>query len=221
MGILTLEHSDRLFWLGRYTERVYTSAKQYARSFDDMIDHQADSYMTLCRQLDIPNIYADKSDFLTRFCFDETDPNSIAANLLRAYDNAIVLREEIGSEPLSYIQLAVYEMSKARLSQAPLIELQRMADDILAFWGIVDDLIESENARNIIKTGKRVERLDLYGRLHASKRSMLREIHRLQGRLPKTCLPFAQKKLDALETYLEGDEPNWRELVQAVDTLVG
>ncbi|MEE3395254.1 MAG: hypothetical protein VZQ97_04965, partial [Candidatus Onthomonas sp.] len=33
---------------------------------------------------------------------------SVYSNLIRAYDNAIVLREEIGSLTLSYIQLAVY-----------------------------------------------------------------------------------------------------------------
>ena len=40
---------------------------------------------------------------------------------MRTYDNAVVLREEIGSETLSYIQLAVYEMNRAKESSAPLI----------------------------------------------------------------------------------------------------
>ena len=39
------------------------------------------------------------------------------SNLKRAYDNAVVLREEIGTEALSYIQLAIYAMQKAAKSQ--------------------------------------------------------------------------------------------------------
>ena len=41
---------------------------------------------------------------LTRF---SRNPDSIISNLNRAYDNAIVLRESIGSETLSYIQLSL------------------------------------------------------------------------------------------------------------------
>ena len=43
------------------------------------------------------------------------NPDSIISNLNRAYDNAIVLRESIGSETLSFIQLAIYEMNKAKI----------------------------------------------------------------------------------------------------------
>lgn len=91
------------------------------------------------------------------------------SNLKRAYDNAIVLREEIGSESLSHIQLAIYEMQKAGMSEAPMLEFQKVLDNLMAFWGIVDDEIASENVRNILKVGKRVERIDLYGRLHSSR----------------------------------------------------
>ena len=34
MGIITLEMTDRLYWLGRYLERVYTTVKLYADSYD-------------------------------------------------------------------------------------------------------------------------------------------------------------------------------------------
>lgn len=78
-------------------------------------------------------------NFIQRYCFDADDMNSIYSNLMCAYDNGITLRESIGSETLSYIQLAVYELNKARVSQSPLIELQKVMDNILAFWGIADD----------------------------------------------------------------------------------
>ena len=55
-------------------------------------------------------------NFIQRYCFDADDMNSIYSNLMRAYDNGITLRESIGSETLSYIQLAVYELNKARFT---------------------------------------------------------------------------------------------------------
>ena len=150
MGIISVEQADHLFWLGRYTERVYTTLRFYFQRFDSMIDETVDSYQTFCESIDIPNIYLSKEDFLRRYPFDADNTDSIISNLNRAYDNAIVLRESIGSETLSYIQLAVYDMNKAAVSKSPLIELQYLLDHILSFWGIADDQIDSEQVRNMI-----------------------------------------------------------------------
>lgn len=144
MGIISVEQTDHLYWLGRYTERVYTTLRIFSKSFDAMIDEQSDSYQKFCELIDIPNIYTSKEDFLKRYPFDADNPDSIISNMNRAYDNAVVLRESIGSETLSYIQLAIYDINKAALSSAPLIEMQQVMDHILAFWGIADDSIDSE-----------------------------------------------------------------------------
>ncbi|MCD7885399.1 MAG: alpha-E domain-containing protein, partial [Lachnospiraceae bacterium] len=173
-----------------------------------------------CKQLEIPNIYTSGEDFVARYCFDPEDPNSIYSNLTRAYDNCIVLREEIGSDTISYIQLAMYEMNKARISPSPLIELQRVLDDILAFWGIVDDEIDSENVRNIIKVGKRVERLDLYARLRMSREEMKREVDRLSGRIWRTCLKYRQSYLDDLSRLVEEPRIDYLAIVQKTEMLL-
>ncbi len=220
MGIISIENTDRLFWLGRYSERVYTTIRLFADSYDNMIDTYRNSYQDFCLRLDIPNIYHSGEDFAKRYCFDETNPNSIYSNLTRAYDNGITLREEIGSETLSYIQLAVYEMNKARISQAPLIELQKVVDNILAFWGIADDCIDSENVRNIIKVGKRVERLDLYARLHMPQVEMIREVDRLAGRIGRTCLNYHASFLDDLKILVHEPDIRYSEVVKKVETLL-
>ncbi len=219
MGIISVENMDRLFWLGRYSERVYTSARLFADSFDRMIDMDMDNYAVFCSRLDIPNIYGSKEDFCERYITDEEDPNSIYSNLMRAYDNAIVLRNEIGSEPITYIQLSVYDMKKSRVMRAPLVGLQKVEDDILAFWGIVDDMIEDENMRNIIKVGKRVERLDLYGRLQMNRESIVREVHRLTGRIARTNLRYDEKNLKELKKLAEEEQIDYDRVVALADTL--
>ena len=203
MGIISLEQTDRLYWLGRYTERVYTTLRLYSNSFDTMIDEISDSYRDFCEMIDIPDVYGSKEVLREKYPFDEENPDSILSNLTRAYDNAIVLREEIGSETLSYIQLAIYDMNKAKISRAPLIEMQRVIDNILAFWGIVDDSIDSRQVRNIIKTGKRIERIDLYARLGISREELEREISRLATRIDRSGMKYDEEKILHLKQLLE------------------
>lgn len=213
-------NTDRLYWIGRYTERVYTTLNGYSQSYDSMIDLDFDSYEKMCFDLDIPNIYKDKDDFIYRYCYDENDPNSIYSNLMRAYDNAIMIREEIGSEPLAYIQLAVYAMNRAKISESPLIELQKVIDNILAFWGIADDLIEDDNVRNIIKVGKRVERIDLYGRIGAKKKDLRREIKRLKGRINETILDYDRYRMQELVNLMDEEQVNYGKVVEDVEMLL-
>ncbi len=224
MGIISLEQTNRLYWLGRYSERVYTTIRLYSKCYDDMIDDIGDNFADFCTQLEIPNIYKDKEDFNARYAFDENDENSILSNLMRAYDNAIVLREEIGSETLSYIQLAIYAINKAKISRAPLLELQNVEDNILAFWGIADDFIDSETTRNIIKTGKRIERIDLYARLKIGQRELRRELHRMETRLIKSGMSYEKERLERLRGLIEepaaGDALGWRAIVEEVENLV-
>lgn len=220
MGIISVEQTDRLYWLGRYSERVYTTLRLYSNSFDSMIDEISDSYQTFCKRIDIPDIYGSKEAFKERYPFDESNPDSIISNLNRAYDNAIVLREEIGSESLSYIQLAIYDMNKARISRAPLIEMQRVIDNILAFWGIVDDSIDSEQVRNIIKTGKRIERVDLYARLRVERNELVREVNRLSHRIDRSGIRYDKEKINILKELVEQPEIDYYRIVYEVETIL-
>lgn len=220
MGIISVEQADRLYWLGRYTERVYTTLRMFCESFDVMIDEIRDSYSEFCKKIDIPDIYGDKDTFLQMYPFDKENSDSIISNLDRAYDNAVVLRESIGSEALSYIQLAVYEMNKASASKAPLIELQHVTDDLLAFWGIADDQIDSEQVRNIIKAGKRIERIDLYARLGVAGKELLREVHRMIPRVERSGLEYEPDKLKLVEELAQKPDPDYYRIVHEVETIL-
>lgn len=220
MGVKSVENTDRLYWLGRYSERVYTTIKLYGKRFDSMLEEGVEGYDEFCQSLDIPNIYTSAEDFRQKYPFGKEDPNSIYSNLMRAYDNAIELREEIGSETLAYIQLAVYELNKAAISEAPMIEFQHILDYLLAFWGIVDDQIEDEETRNIIKVGKRVERIDLYGRLRIDKSFMIREIHRLGGRIERCGLNYNRQVPQRLNELIEQTELNYSEIVREIEKIL-
>lgn len=220
MGIKSVMNTDRLYWLGRYSERVYTTLKLFSRSFDYLIEQYGDDHKGFCESLEIPDIYRDKDDFIDRYAFSLEDPNSIISNLYRAYDNAIELREEIGSETLSFIQIAIYEMSAAKRSEAPLLHFQKITDAILAFWGCVDDQIDDENTRNIIKIGKRIERLDLYARLKKEPRAIRREVKRLAGRIGRTDLIYSQDDLQKIIDLANAPELDYWEIIRLVEQFV-
>ena len=191
MSILSRENSERLFWLGRYSERVYTGLRTLTKNFDSKT-----------------------------FSFDDNNPESPAFSLARAYDNAIVLRDEIGTETFSYIQLAVYEMMAAKRSGTPLMPLQKVIDNIAAFWGMADDRIEDEHARGIIKLGKRIERVDLYARINAPSDDIRREIRRLTYRIAKTGLRYDAAGVERLNELARSEIISRPEVVREVESLI-
>lgn len=220
MGIITIEQNDSLFWLGRYTERVYSTVRLYANRYDIMIDELAESYKEFCDDMNIPDVYGSKEIFIRDYPFDKNNPDSIVSNLTRAYDNAIILRDEIGSEGLSYIQLAVYDIQKAQQSNAPLLEIQKLVDHILAFWGYMDDSISSKRTRDAIKVGKRLERIDIYARLKVPRSQLSKEISKLYYRLPVSGLNYDKFKLEQIKMLAESEKIDYYSIVENIESLV-
>ena len=92
--------------------------------------------------------------------------------------------------------------------------------DLMAFWGIVDDQIASENVRNILKVGKRVERIDLYGRLHSSREKLAWEIHRLIGRVQRCNLKYSPEILEHLLDILVEEDLDYRRIVVKIEQFL-
>ena len=199
MPVISAENSERLFWLGRYSERTFTGLRMFADKFSGV---------------------SAENDNARNICFDEDNPESIAYSLNRAYDNAIVLRDEIGSDTFSYIQLAVYEIKKASHSKTPLVDLQKVIDNIAAFWGMADDTIDDEHAHNIIKLGTRIERVDLYARMNADSKNIRKEIRRLVYRITRTGLHYSSEGLERLKALASEDTMNCGDIVREVEALV-
>ncbi len=220
MSNITTEKANELFWLGRYVERVYTTVMEFFKGYDRMIDEDSVSYPDYCRRVSIPNVYSDKEDFLHRYPFDESNPDSIISNLIRAYDNAVVLRDDIGSDTLSYIQLAIYDMRKASIGRAPLIGLQTVIDDLFAFWGCLDDRVVDYSERSIVKAARRIERIDLYLRFGMPSDRIAFEVRRLQNRIVRTGLKYDEGAIPMLNAMLSQDPVPYRDAIELVESMV-
>jgi len=175
---LTLKQVDSLYWLGRYTERVLSTLRNFMVVYDSQLDSEFD-YADYCAKLDIYNSFRDLKDFCYRYAFDRNYASSIICSMLRAYDNAVMLRDIIGSQALSYVELAQRTMLDAEYSLTPMLSFQKVIDYIMGFYGTVGDSIIDRNIRNIILCGHGVERLDYYLRLDLSQERIFFECKRL------------------------------------------
>lgn len=200
--------SGNLYWLGRYTERVLITLRFLMDSYDRMIDGCEVDYAAFCAQMGIENRYTDTKDFCSRFLFDCDNPDSIISSMRYAYDNAIVLREVLTSEGLSYIQMAITSMEQAADSSSPLVELQCVIDNILAFRGSCYEHMD-DITRNIIRCGSSVERIDLSIRLKYQLSHLNHEVSMLLNRLYKTRLEANKDSLDHLvDAVLDSGTPS-------------
>ena len=219
MGIISLEKADHLYWLGRYTERVFTTLDTFFKYYDTMIDMDDLAYEKYCACISIPNIYKDKDDFINSYAFSAENPDSIYSNMTRALDNAIVLRDELGSATLSYLQMALERIEKASTSRTILYHMQTVLDMLYAFWGCLDDKVVDEESRNIIKVGKYVERLDLYMRLDYSYKAIEKEYTKLLKRMPRVHRGLNMIQMDRLGEIVSMGDAWTEKRSDALDAL--
>ena len=94
--------------------------------------------------------------FIHSFLYDGTNPDSVRSAIVAAFNNAVVLRPELTSRLLQYVELAVKNITEAaeRSASADDIYSQRdIADDMLAFWGGIEN-----STADITREGVRVHR---------------------------------------------------------------
>ena len=188
MGTISLEHSERLYWLGRYTERAFITLRSLDKLYDRMIDKKH-IYKEYLDYFGLPDTYADNMDFIRSFLYDEGNSGSAAYSLERAYDNGIVLREEISSSALSFLQMAKDTLLRSKDGGNVRLSLLPLKDIMYGFWGSLNEHIYDDEIRNIIYIGKTVERLDLYARMKFPYETVEKEFIRLcknLNRVPKS-----------------------------------
>lgn len=165
MGAITGININNLFWLGRYVERVFTTLNSFFKYADRFIEGGQAAYEKYLADINVPDIYKDSEDFFDRYVFDMSDENSIISNLDRALGNGIVLRDEIKTPSLSYLQMAMDKFKACRGTNKIRYDMLPVRDALYAFWGSIDNNMTNPDALRIIHLGKSVERVDMYLRL--------------------------------------------------------
>ncbi len=222
MGAQRLSKENRLYWLGRYSERALITIDHVSRAWDTSLDGGQVDYADWCRRMEIPCDYASSAEFLESYLFDDGNPNSVPSSVNRAFDNAVMLREIITSQTLSYLQLAKNTIDAANASDAPMLDLQQVRDYLMAFKGCADENIVDEATRMTLKCGSTIERIDLMVRLDWKTDQLQQECDRLASRLRRTHLPRDGRRLQLLGDLAgcTNVEENRRVLLDCVEQLL-
>lgn len=229
ISTISIEHGDKLFWLGRYTERAFTTLITLEKLYDKAIDaspNDCNNYVNFLNCLGLSNSFSNASEFFRNFIFDKNNFSSASHSLGKAYDNGIVLREEISTESLSFLQMAMDKLDKAECEPAQKLRLALLPirDILYGFWGSLWDHVDNDELAAIIGCGKYVERLDLYLRLNYPAEDVEREFDRMcsyLSKIPKnTPYRYNTSQLSVLVEYVGGDRKGqYKQAISALGKL--
>ncbi len=225
LALVTASKADNLFWLGRYTERVFTTLNQFFPFYDRVMDTDVDAFRPFARALDLPEDFEDFDAFIQSFLYDEKNPDSVRSAIVYAFNNAVILRPELSSRLLQYVELAMNSIVEAADRAAfdeDIYKHRDIADNMLAFWGGVENSPVDPTLKSFIFVGKYLERIDLYTRFGYSMEELKAPLSKLAGYImPLEGLPVPQCFADTLR-WLVGQLPqrNYAQLAQKLGTLL-
>lgn len=161
-NVISATNANRLYWLGRYEERVYLTLHLLRKCHDAMIDGKPCDYNNFWSRLDADGNYATNEDFRLGMMYDEGNPASVLSAQIRAQDNAMQLRGYIATETLAYLEMSVALMRRLKESrETNITALQPVTDWALAFWGSADERVEHANIMTLMNIGRKVECIDI------------------------------------------------------------
>lgn len=225
LALVTASKADNLFWLSRYTERVFTTLSQFFPFYDRVMDTDVDAFRPFARALDLPEDFEDFDAFIHSFLYDEKNPDSVRSAIVYAFNNAVILRPELGSRSLQQVELAmssIVEASEYGSTDADIFKHRDIADNMLAFWGGVENSPVEPTLKSFIFVGKYLERLDLYTRFGYSVEELKAPPAKLGSYiLPLNGLPVPQCFAEGLR-WLVGQLPQrgYAELAEKLEMLL-
>lgn len=219
ISTLSNDKAIRLLWLGRYMERTYFSLHQLRKYHDQMIDEDEFAYRDFCLKMGIKDQYQSATDFMVSYLYDKSNSDSLVSMLTYANDNAIVIREEITSETLSYIQLCIARLKECATHSLVISELQIVTDYLLAFWGSIDVRMANSSMRNVLKAGRLIESVDLHIRFNYSFERVNQLFGHLNDLVNKEIYIFNEDIQDQLKEQMKPDTYRDIRTLQLVNKL--
>ncbi len=225
--IISANKANSLFWLGRYEERVYITLHLMRKCYDKMIDGEMEDYRPFWQKLDPVGVYQTNEEFTLGMMYDDGNPSSVMSAQTKAMDNAILLREEIMSETLSYLEMSVALLKRCSEKQETnVMTLQPVIDWSLAFWGSAEQRLQNHKAQYIMMTGRTIENLDMLLRFEYSYERIAQaydSVKHYSRQLPGLLDDHIESQLDSLiirEKYDLNDLDYKNKLLAFVNQLV-
>lgn len=162
--IINAEKANRLFWLGRYVERGYLTLHLIRRAYDEAIDTprgQPTQTATLALLRQHTGQELVNSRAMMAHIYDETNATSLHAIVDMMMNNAMLLRSELCSETLSYVEMTHALITRcAAAGDTNITSLQPVTDYLLAFWGSTGERVFG-TPLVLLLAGRYVEHIDM------------------------------------------------------------
>jgi uncharacterized alpha-E superfamily protein len=194
---LLARDADALYWMSRYMERAEHVARMLLINSNLLIDvgdlapdlqqRQWQSVLTIMRAAALPEetdpnvaLPLAESNVATRVAqhmtFNADNPNSIAACVGRARENARGVRETISAEMWENLNTLYWQVrdAPARFDEAPDDFYKMVMNASMLFQGLADQTLEHDQRWHFMQLGKFLERIDVTARVIATKYSILR-----------------------------------------------
>ena len=195
-------NANRLYWLGRYEERVYLTLHLLRKCYDAMIDGEPSDYHTFWQKLDNSGKYDSDEEFTLGMMYDEKNPASVISAQTMALDNAMMLRNYIATETQAFLEMSLALLKRLKSQkEMNITALQPVTDWSLAFWGSAEERVDHRKVMLLMIIGRKVECLDMLIRFD---------------------YPFERikKQFDNLVTHLEDPDMYDEHILKQLDILL-
>ena len=223
MPTISPAKANHLFWLGRYAERV-SGQMHFLRYYYDLCldDGHEDALLEYCRRLSLKDCSPDRDLFLVQHLFD-LRPGTLRHTLNCLNDNSIVLREELTTNTIAYVNLCVATLKHSdHKKDVNINSLQPISDYILAFWGSVLQYVTNGATLDMLFIGKRVEFIDMYSRFGEKHSRLAAEWRNMDRRLDRqSFLVNKDSRMALREIFFEHESiPDQNAMLAALNSLI-
>ena len=215
--------ANYLYWLGRYAERVSAQMHFLRHHYDLCLDEgHEDAIHDYCNKLNLPACSRDRDVFLDEHLFG-TQNGSLRHTLNCLNDNSIVLREELTTNTIAYVNLCVATLKHSdHKKDLNINSLQPISDYILAFWGSVLQNVTNGATLDMLFIGKRIEFIDMYSRFGEKHSRLAAEWRNMDRRLDRqSFLVNKDSRMALREIFFEHDSiPDQNAMLGALNSLI-
>ncbi len=215
--------ANYLYWLGRYAERVSAQMHFLRHYYDLCLDEgHEDAIHEYCSKLNLPICTRDRDAFLVEHLFGD-QCGSLRHTLNCLNDNSIVLREELTTNTIAYVNLCVATLKHSdHRKDVNINSLQPISDYILAFWGSVLQHVTNGATLDMLFIGKRIEFIDMYSRFGEKHSRLAAEWRNMDRRLDRqSFLVNKDSRMALREIFFEHESiPDQNAMLAALNSLI-
>ena len=162
---ISVKTAERLYWFGRYVQRIQTMVTELVSTYDFVIDREFEEGKRFYAKLGIDIEYDNAGDYLRQAVYG-SHAGSIESIVTWARENAIETRHLLDERGFSTLNRIYNRLVAGRGQRIGPAVLEGIIDDCSLILGIFSTELDRTRAYQLIRFGQQIERFDLILRLY-------------------------------------------------------